>query len=205
MPEDAASRTSGSGFSRHSSSAQSELRAKNVFTPAAAPQYRLFLASSPFPKRAGTGTMPWCWLSLGRKDRRALQVNSNATKIVIAEDDPSSRELLTELLESWGYDVIEARNGADALQKILARPPDLVVCDIKMPVLDGVGLVQALRRDNNLASIPVIALTGFDPQDHEEIASAGFNTYQSKPVSTALLKKNVERLLQKGTKDRTAK
>jgi len=132
-------------------------------------------------------------------------VNSNATKIVIAEDDPSSRELLTELLESWGYDVIAARNGADALQKILASPPDLVVCDIKMPVLDGIGLVQALRRDNNLASIPVIALTGFDPQDHEEITSAGFSTYQSKPVSTALLKKNVERLLQKGTKDRTAK
>ena len=130
-------------------------------------------------------------------------MQSNATKIVIAEDDSSSRELLTELLQSWGYDVVEARNGADALQKIIASPPDLVVCDIKMPLLDGVGLVQALRRDKNLASIPVIALTGFDPQDHEAIASAGFSTYQSKPVSTALLKRNVERLLHKGTKDRT--
>ena len=66
-------------------------------------------------------------------------MNSNATKIVIAEDDSSSRELLTELLQSWGYDVIEARNGADALQKIIASPPDLVVCDIKMPLLDGVA------------------------------------------------------------------
>jgi CheY-like chemotaxis protein len=127
-------------------------------------------------------------------------VTSNATKIVIAEDDSSSRELLSELLRSWGYHVIEARNGADALDKIIASPPDLIVCDIKMPFLDGVGLVQALRRHSDLSSIPVIALTGFDPQDHEAITSAGFNTYQSKPINTALLKRNVERLLHKGSK-----
>lgn len=122
-------------------------------------------------------------------------------KIVVAEDDSASRDLLSEMLRSWGYEVIEAQNGADALQKVAESTPDLIVCDIQMPVLDGVGLVQALRRDNKLAALPVIALTGFGTQDHAVIASAGFTTYQSKPVSSALLKKNVERLLQKGTKD----
>ncbi len=103
------------------------------------------------------------------------------------------------MLRSWGYEVIEARNGADALQKIAESLPNLVVCDIQMPVLDGVGLVQALRRDSNLATLPVIALTGVESQDGVAIVSAGFTTFQSKPVSSALLKKNVERLLQKRT------
>jgi CheY-like chemotaxis protein len=122
-------------------------------------------------------------------------------KIIIAEDDSASRDLLSEMLRSWGYDVIEARNGAEALQNIGEGVPDLVVCDIQMPLLDGVGLVQALRRDNKFATLPVIALTAIGAQDHEAIAAAGFTTYQSKPINSALLKRNVERLLQKTGKD----
>jgi CheY-like chemotaxis protein len=128
-------------------------------------------------------------------------MKSGSIKIVIAEDDSASRELLSELLRSWGCAVLEARNGAEALQKIGDDMPDLVVCDIQMPLLDGVGLVQALRRDTNLATLPVIALTGIGAQDHEAIASAGFTTYQSKPVDSVLLKRNVERLLQKAARD----
>jgi CheY-like chemotaxis protein len=124
-------------------------------------------------------------------------LNPKATKIVIAEDDSASRELLCLMLRSWGYEVIEARNGADALQQIAESLPNLIVCDIQMPVLDGVGLVQALRRNKDLATLPVIALTGVGTQDREAIASAGFTTYQSKPVVSELLKRNVERLLQK--------
>lgn len=126
-------------------------------------------------------------------------------QIIIAEDDSASREVLSLLLRSWGYRVIEARNGAEALQKIGESLPDLVVCDIQMPILDGVGLVQALRRDENLANLPVIALTGMAVSDSEAIASAGFTTYQSKPVNSVLLKKNVERLLQKAGKESTRK
>lgn len=128
-------------------------------------------------------------------------MKSGPIKIVIAEDDTVNRELLSEMLRNWGYNVVEAENGADALEKIRQAMPDLVLCDIRMPILDGVGLVQALRRDHDFASLPVIALTGFGVQDHEVIASAGFTTYQSKPVSSALLKRNLERLLHKVTKN----
>lgn len=123
-------------------------------------------------------------------------------KIMIAEDNADSLDLLSDMVRGWGYTVIEARNGADALEKIEESSPDLVICDIKMPVLDGVGFVRAIRRHSKLASLPVIALTGFDPQDHDAIASAGFTTFQSKPVSSELLRRNVERLLPKSTKDR---
>lgn len=115
--------------------------------------------------------------------------------ILIAEDDLASRELLSEMLSSWGYRVIETRNGADALQKIAETKPDLVVCDIRMPVLDGVALVQAVRRDNRLSGLPIIALTGIGDPDQTTIATAGFTTFQGKPINSALLKRNVERLL----------
>lgn len=119
---------------------------------------------------------------------------------MIAEDDADSLDLLSEMVRGWGYTVIQAQNGADALEKAGEDSPDLVICDIKMPVLDGVGFVRALRRHSKLASLPVIALTGFDPQDHDSIASAGFTTFQSKPVSSELLRRNVERLLPKSTR-----
>ena len=134
-----------------------------------------------------------------------LCITLTVKKIVVAEDDTANRDLISEMLRGWGYDVVEARDGADALEKVEQSRPDLVLCDIQMPVLDGVGLVQALRRNHNFATLPVIALTGFGLQDHEAIASAGFNTYQSKPLNSALLKRNVERLLQKGSKDSKAK
>lgn len=116
-------------------------------------------------------------------------------KIVVAEDDFTSRELLCEMLRSWGYYVVEARDGAEALQEIEETRPDLVVCDIQMPLLDGVGLVQALRRNNNLAALPVIALTGVGTQDHQTILSAGFSTYQSKPVSGELIRWPILRVI----------
>lgn len=123
-------------------------------------------------------------------------------KIMIAEDDATNRDLLSEMIRAWGYTVIEAHNGADALEKIPEASPDLVVCDLRMPVLDGVGFVRALRRTTKFAGLPVIALTGFGIEDHDALLSAGFTTYQSKPVSSELLRRNLERLLQRATKDR---
>jgi len=117
-------------------------------------------------------------------------------KILLAEDNPANRELLREFLQRWGYDVIEASDGADALTKIHATLPDLVLCDIQLPVLDGFGVVQALRKDQRFTQTPVIALTAFAMRgDKEKILSAGFNTYQSKPIESEMLKENIRRLL----------
>jgi len=122
-------------------------------------------------------------------------------KILLAEDNPANRELLREFLQRWGYDVIEASDGADALTKIHATLPDLVLCDIQLPVLDGFGVVQALRKDQRFTQTPVIALTAFAMRgDKEKILSAGFNTYQSKPIESEMLKENIRRLLKQREK-----
>lgn len=117
-------------------------------------------------------------------------------KIVIAEDSPAGRELLHELVESWGYEVIEATDGREALQKIMETAPDLVLCDIQMPEQDGYAVIQSLRRDPRFTKLPVIALTAFAMRgDREKALAAGFDGHQSKPVEFESLKAEIERLL----------
>jgi CheY-like chemotaxis protein len=119
-------------------------------------------------------------------------------KIVIAEDSPAGRELLHELIESWGYEVIEAADGSEALQKIMETEPDLVLCDIQMPEQDGYAVIQSLRLNPRFAKLPVIALTAFAMRgDKEKTLAAGFDSHQSKPVEFESLKADIERLLVK--------
>jgi len=119
-------------------------------------------------------------------------------KIVIAEDSAAGRELLHELIESWGYEVIEAADGREALQKIIETAPDLVLCDIQMPEQDGYAVIQSLRQDPRFMKLPVIALTAFAMRgDKEKTLAAGFDSHQSKPVEFDSLKADIERLLVK--------
>jgi CheY-like chemotaxis protein len=117
-------------------------------------------------------------------------------KIVIAEDSAAGRELLHELIESWGYEVIEAADGREALEKIIETAPDLVLCDIQMPEQDGYAVIQSLRQDSRFTKLPVIALTAFAMRgDKEKTLAAGFDGHQSKPVEFESLKAEIERLL----------
>jgi CheY-like chemotaxis protein len=117
-------------------------------------------------------------------------------KIVIAEDSAAGRELLHELIESWGYEVIEAADGREALEKIMETAPDLVLCDIQMPEQDGYAVIQSLRQDPRFTKLPVIALTAFAMRgDKEKTLAAGFDSHQSKPVEFESLKADIERLL----------
>jgi two-component system, cell cycle response regulator DivK len=117
-------------------------------------------------------------------------------KIVVAEDSAAGRELLRELIESWGYEVIEATDGREALQKIIETAPDLVLCDIQMPEQDGYAVIQSLRQNPRFAKLPVIALTAFAMRgDKEKALAAGFDGHQSKPVEFESLKAEIEKLL----------
>jgi two-component system, cell cycle response regulator DivK len=117
-------------------------------------------------------------------------------KILIAEDNAVNRELLRELLESHGYTVHEARDGQEALQMIEQTPPDLLLLDIGMPVLDGFAVVRKIREDPRLVSLPVVAVTAYAMQgDREKIMNSKFDGYLSKPVNSRSLVEELERLL----------
>ncbi len=117
-------------------------------------------------------------------------------KLLIAEDDPASRELLREILEAQGYQVVEAEDGQTALRRIEEESLDLVLLDIQMPKLDGLAVVRRLRQNPRLTSLPVIAVTSYAMRgDREKALDAGFDTYLTKPIDVVAMRQTVARLL----------
>jgi len=116
--------------------------------------------------------------------------------ILVADDNTASRELIREVLEMSGYDVVEAADGQDAVDRARERAPDLVLVDIQMPRLDGYGVLRELRADPRLSALHVVALTAFAMQgDRERALEAGFDGYITKPVDIAALRREVRRFL----------
>lgn len=116
--------------------------------------------------------------------------------ILIADDRSSSRELLRLVLERAGYDVIEAEDGEQALERARVGAPDLILLDLQMPGLDGYGVLAALRSEARFAQLPVLALTASAMSgDREKILAAGFTDYLAKPAGPELLREAVARLL----------
>ena len=107
------------------------------------------------------------------------------TRILIVEDAGLVRMYYREALEGAGFDVEEALNGLEALEKLLTAPVDLLIVDVNMPQMDGLTFLQALRRQAPpIASIPVlITSTESGTQDMQAARKAGANYYLTKPVN----------------------
>ncbi|MFB3827219.1 MAG: response regulator [Bryobacteraceae bacterium] len=121
-------------------------------------------------------------------------------KILVVDDNPVSRELLCELLGAPGREIAEAADGQEALQRIAADPPDLVLLDINMPVLDGYEVVARLRAEPRYAGLRVVALTAFAMRgDRQRALQSGFDGYITKPVDGATLRRQIRELLDNRT------
>jgi CheY-like chemotaxis protein len=117
--------------------------------------------------------------------------------IVVADDNPASRELMRELLECSGYNVVDAVDGSDAWEKTLEVRPDLVVLDIELPALSGFEVLEAIRRHPDLSTLPVIAVTARAMEgDPERGVAAGFNAYITKPIKIAAARAQIRELLE---------
>jgi CheY-like chemotaxis protein len=116
-------------------------------------------------------------------------------RILVAEDWPSSRELIRAVLDGVGYEVIEAVDGQDALKKAYSGSFDLIILDLQMPKIDGFGVLEALRQDVRFAKVPILALTASAMQgDRERAMAAGFSSYIAKPVDLNFLRSEIDRL-----------
>jgi len=116
--------------------------------------------------------------------------------ILIADDNPVSRELLREALEPRGFNVIEAADGCEALRLIERDSPDLVLLDIQMPSLDGFAVLEAVRTGERSPHVRLVALTALAMEsDRQRILAAGFDGYVSKPISISEVRSQVEQLL----------
>lgn len=116
--------------------------------------------------------------------------------ILVADDNPVSRELISEVLESLGFRIVQASDGGDALEKARSSKPDLVLLDIQMPVMDGFAVLEELRRYPDTIDLRVVALTAFAMfGDREKAMQAGFNGYITKPIQISALRSAVSDLL----------
>ncbi len=117
--------------------------------------------------------------------------------ILLAEDNMSNILAIGEYVESYGYKVIVAHDGLDAIAKAEQVKPDLILMDIQMPAMNGLEAIAHLRADFRFASTPIIALTALAmPGDRERCLQVGASEYMSKPVSLKILIKTIERMLE---------
>lgn len=119
-----------------------------------------------------------------------------ARKILIVEDNELNRILLRDVLEYYGYEVIEAVNGAEGIERAKEHLPDLLLLDIQMPVMDGFAVIGALKNEPVRGMKKIIALTSFAMRgDRERIMAAGFDGCLTKPIDTRKLPRMVREWL----------
>lgn len=107
-----------------------------------------------------------------------------AHRVLIVEDNELNMKLFHDLLEASGMEILETRNGIDALRVAKEQRPDLIVMDIQLPEMSGLEVTERIKSDPDLAPIPVIAVTAFAMKgDEERIRAAGCEAYLSKPIS----------------------
>jgi two-component system alkaline phosphatase synthesis response regulator PhoP/two-component system response regulator VicR len=123
-------------------------------------------------------------------------------RILAVDDEPNIVRLIQVNLERHGYQVETANNGAQALTKIKANRPDLVVSDVMMPEMDGFELLANIRRDPTLMDLPVIMLTA-KAQDRDVMQGyqTGADMYLTKPFNPQELLQFVKRILSSASED----
>ena len=121
-----------------------------------------------------------------------------APLILLAEDNQANIDTMSGYLESRGYRLMLAKDGQQAIDYAKSQPPDLIVMDIQMPVLDGLEAMRRIRENTQLVHIPIIALTALAmPSDRETCLAAGADEYLTKPVKLKQLAIAIQQLLAK--------
>ena len=119
-----------------------------------------------------------------------------AKTVMIVEDNELNMKLFHDLLESRGYDIIETRDGMEALKMARSVRPDLILMDIQLPEVSGLEVTKWIKEDDDLKSIPIIAVTAFAMKgDEEKIREGGCEAYIAKPISVTNFLETVARFL----------
>jgi CheY-like chemotaxis protein len=106
-------------------------------------------------------------------------------QVLVVEDDDDIRELLAALLMDAGYEVQTASNGLEALRAALASPPDVIVLDLMMPVMNGWEFLRAQGSDPRLARIPVVAVSASFPSDEVDVSARVAKPYELRTLLAA--------------------
>ena len=133
-------------------------------------------------------------LQLDKQDHNGAQTAPK--RVLIVEDNELNMKLFNDLLEAHGYFTLQTKDGVEALRMARQHRPDLILMDIQLPEVSGLEVTKWLKEDDDLRSIPVIAVTAFAMKgDEEKIREGGCEAYIAKPISVASFMRTVERFL----------
>ena len=119
-----------------------------------------------------------------------------AKRVLVVEDNELNLKLFCDLLRAHGFTTEPVKDGRDAVAAARAFEPDLAIMDIQLPHVSGYELIQQMKLDADLRSIPIMAVTAYaGHEDEERIRAAGANAYVSKPISLARFMEEVRALL----------
>jgi CheY-like chemotaxis protein len=131
--------------------------------------------------------------------RRQMTDKSPHRRVLLVDDYPDAREMYSEYLKFSGFDVVEASNGVEALQRAIDTSPDIILMDLSLPIMDGWEATRRLKEDARTASIPVVALTGHALAGMFEGAKrAGCDAFVTKPCLPEDLVKEIHNVLGTG-------
>jgi CheY-like chemotaxis protein len=113
--------------------------------------------------------------------------------VLVVDDNPASRELVREALQTAQLQIVEASDGREALERIAEAEFDLVLLDIQLPILDGYAVLRRIRTNPRHASLRVVALTAYAMEgDRERALQAGFDAYITKPIHPDILRQWID-------------
>jgi len=119
-------------------------------------------------------------------------------RILIVDDDPQVLEIFSALLREVGYEIESAENALAAMATVVQRVPDLILADIRMPIVGGMDLVREFKSHIDSRRIPIVAFTGYDsPEMRTAALKAGYDDYLAKPVDPGPFLDEIKRLLHK--------
>jgi CheY-like chemotaxis protein len=124
------------------------------------------------------------------------------SRILVIEDNRMNLELMTYLLNAFGHETAVARDGEEGIETAMRIRPDLILCDLALPGLDGFGVANRLKGDAGFPRIPLIAVTASAMVgDREKVLARGFDGYIAKPITPETFVADVERYLHGGPPD----
>jgi two-component system cell cycle response regulator len=119
-----------------------------------------------------------------------------AARLLVVEDNPTNLELMSYLLRAFGYPYITAQDGQEAVEMARRESPDLIICDIQLPRLDGYQVVRLLKSEAQFRDTPMIAVTALAMMgDRDRVLASGFNGYIAKPIQPDTFVSQVEEFL----------
>lgn len=122
--------------------------------------------------------------------------DSAGRKVLLVEDTEDNRQMMRQLLELSGFEVVEAVNGREAVEMALRIQPEIILMDLSLPFIDGLAATRQIRKLPNLESVPIVAVSAHDTADfHNDALEAGCNAYITKPIDYPELEEIVNSLL----------